>query len=317
MNRWEAVFDRQGAAVTPREIVADGGFRLVGDAKRRMGVCTEHTEPRRMRTTVLAAALLALAAAAPVMAQSPDAATSLPHRQGLSMEMPAFHEDEALKAAIASPARPEADRARDVHRHPFETLTFWALTPGATIVEIEPGGAGWWRNILEPYAAATGGRYVPVNRPLEGMGVEPGTADMVVVARAFHNWSRSDRVEPYLATFFAALKPGGVLAVEQHRSAEGLNVAETAPTGYVPESYVIRAAQAAGFVLDARSELNANARDDRDHPFGVWSLPPVRRSEQDGRTLTADERAALDAIGESDRMTLRFRKPEAAAGGGQ
>ncbi|RZJ19193.1 MAG: methyltransferase [Brevundimonas sp.] len=273
-----------------------------------------------MRTTVLAAALLALATpalSAPALAQSPDAATSLPHRQGLSMEMPALHEDEALKTAIASTARPEADRARDVYRHPFETLTFWGLTPGATIVEIEPGGAGWWRNILEPYAGATGGRYVPVNRPLEGMGVEPGTADMVVVARAFHNWSRSDRVEPYLAAFFAALKPGGVLAVEQHRSAEGLNVTETAPTGYVPESYVIRAGQAAGFVLDARSELNANARDDRDHPFGVWSLPPVRRSEQDGRTLTADERAALDAIGESDRMTLRFRKPEATAGGSQ
>lgn len=264
-----------------------------------------------MRTTVLAAALLALTA--PAMAQSPDNTTGLPHRQGLSMEMPTFHEDEALKAAVASTIRPEADRARDAARRPFETLTFWGLTPGSTVVEIEPGRAGWWRNILEPYAQATGGRYVPVTRPTESMGVEDGTADLVVVARAFHNWSRDGRVESYLAAFFKALKPGGVLAVEQHRSQDGLNVAVTAPTGYVPESYVIRAAQAAGFVLDARSELNANAKDDRDHPFGVWSLPPVRRSEQDGRTLTADERAALDAVGESDRMTLRFRKPETAS----
>ena len=137
------------------------------------------------------------------------------------------------------------------------------------------------------------------------------TADFILVARAFHNWARDGRTEPYLAAFFKALKPGGVLAVEQHRSVDGLNVATTAPTGYVPESYVIRAAQAAGFVLEARSELNANPADDHDHPFGVWSLPPVRQSQaRDGTgALTPDQRAALDAIGESDRMTLRFRKP--------
>ena len=143
------------------------------------------------------------------------------------------------------------------------------------------------------------------------MGVEDASADFILVARAFHNWARSDRTEPYLAAFFKALKPGGILAVEQHRSAEGLNVADVAGTGYVPESYVIKAAQDAGFVLEARSELNANPKDDHDHPFGVWTLPPVRRSSDDqGRTLSADERAAFDAIGESDRMTLRFRKPE-------
>jgi predicted methyltransferase len=102
------------------------------------------------------------------------------------------------------------------------------------------------------------------------------------------------------------------LAVEQHRSAEGLNVADVASTGYVPESYVIHEAQDAGFVLEARSELNANPKDDHDHPFGVWTLPPVRQSQaRDGSgALTPDQRAAFDAIGESDRMTLRFRKPE-------
>lgn len=264
-----------------------------------------------MRPLVLAA-LLASALAAPAFAQNaPPEAAPLPHRQGLSMEMPQLAEDAALQAAVAATTRPEADRARDSQRRPFETLTFWGLRPGQTVVEIEPGRAGWWRNILEPYAAATGGRYVAVGKPTESMGVEDGAADMVVVARAFHNWSRDGRAEPYLAAFFKALKPGGVLAVEQHRSVEGLNVADVASTGYVPESYVIHAARRAGFELEARSELNANAKDDRDHPFGVWTLPPTRTSQKDGRVLTAEERAAFDAIGESDRMTLRFRKPEA------
>lgn len=262
---------------------------------------------------LLAAAAVMVAGPAATQAPAIPGATALPVRQGLSMEMPQISEDAALQAAVASASRSEADRARDAFRRPYETLTFWGLQPGQTVVEIEPGQGGWWSAILQPYAAATSGRYVAVNRPLEGMGVEDGSADLIVVARAFHNWARSGRTEAYLEAFFKALKPGGVLAVEQHRSIDGLNVAETAPTGYVPESYVIRAAQAAGFVLEARSELNANAKDDRDHPFGVWTLPPVRRSEQNGRALTPEERAAYDAIGESDRMTLRFRKPETAA----
>ncbi|PQZ83391.1 MULTISPECIES: class I SAM-dependent methyltransferase [unclassified Brevundimonas] len=265
-----------------------------------------------MRSLVLAA-ILASAFVAPAFAQStPPESPALQHRQGLSMEMPKVEEDAALQAAIASSARPEADRVRDSQRHPFETLTFWGLQPGLTVVEIEPGRAGWWRNILEPYAAATGGTYVGVGKPTESMGVADGSADMVVVARAFHNWSSDGRTDPYLAAFFKALKPGGVLAVEQHRSVDGLNVADVASTGYVPESYVIHAARRAGFELEARSELNANAKDDRDHPFGVWTLPPTRSSQKDGRVLTAEERAGFDAIGESDRMTLRFRKPEAA-----
>lgn len=263
-----------------------------------------------MRRIALATALaLCGAVAAPAaLAQDPHAGHGA--REGLAMQPPSPSEDAALTAAIASITRSEADRARDVYRHPYESLTFWGLRPGLTVVEIEPGRGGWWTGILQPYAAATGGTYVAVNRPLESMGVEPGTADMVLTARGFHNWARGGRTEAYLAAFFAALKPGGILAVEQHRSVDGLNVADTAPTGYVPESYVIKAAQAAGFVLDGRSELNANPADDRDHPFGVWTLPPVRRDSQDGRTLTAEERAIYDAIGESDRMTLRFRKPE-------
>ena len=256
-----------------------------------------------------AAALLAttVASAQAMPAAGPNALTAAP---------PVLQEDAVLQAAVASEARPAADRARDVYRHPYETLTFWGLTPGATVVEIQPGRAGWWSAILQPYLAQTNGRYAAVNNPGEGMGVEAGTADMVLVARAFHNWHRGGRTDAFMTAFFGALKPGGILAVEQHRAAPGSNPDATAPFGYVSEAHVIAAAERAGFVLDASSELNANARDDRDHPYGVWTLPPVRTSApREGNPndrptpLTEAERAAFDAIGESDRMTLRFRKP--------
>lgn len=263
------------------------------------------------RSIVLAAFALILPAAA--QAQTADvppggAPLHLP-RTALATTPPDYQTDTALLAAIDAPTRPEADRARDIFRHPEESLTFWGLTPGMTVVEVQPGAAGWWRVILEPYARATGGHYAPAD-DVAALEAQPeGSADLVLIARAFHNWARQGRTDAVLAAAFRALKPGGVLAVEQHRSVEGLNVADTAPTGYVPESYVIHAAQRAGFVLEARSELNANPNDDRDHPFGVWTLPPTRRDSQDGRTLTAQERAAFDAVGESDRMTLRLRKP--------
>ena len=275
-----------------------------------------------MRLTILAvtAALVlpatAFAQALPALPNLDESPAQRSARRA-AMAPPVLQEDAALQGAVASATRPEADRVRDAYRHPFETLTFWGLRPGLTVVEIEPGRAGWWRNILEPYAAATGGRYVPVSRPLEGMGVEDGSADMIVVARALHNWHRSNRTAPYMAAFFKALKPGGVLAIEQHRSAEGLNPDQTAPAGYVSESSVIHAAQAAGFVLEGRSELNANPKDDHDHPYGVWTLPPTRVSApREGvatdrpTPLTEQERAQFDAVGESDRMTLRFRKPD-------
>jgi predicted methyltransferase len=266
-------------------------------------------------TTALALPGLSVAQTLPTMPTLDETSAQRTVRRA-AMTPPVLQEDAALQAAVGSAARPAADVARDVYRRPFETLTFWGLIPGSTVVEIEPGRAGWWSAILQPYAEATNGRYVAVNRPLEDMGVEDGTADMILVARAFHNWHRAGRTEPYLAAFFKTLKPGGVLAVEQHRSVDGLNPDVTAPTGYMPESHIIRAAQAAGFVLDARSELNANPRDDRDHPFGVWTLPPVRTSAPRANNatdrptpLTEAERAEYDAIGESDRMTLRFRKP--------
>ncbi len=278
-------------------------------------------EPKMRPLTLLMTATLASVVAGSALAQAMptlNETTAERTARRTAMTPPVLQEDEALQAAIGSDTRPAADVARDVYRHPFETLTFWGLTPGSTIVEIEPGRGGWWSAILQPYAQATGGTYVAVARPLESMGVADGAADLIVVARAFHNWHRSNpsRTGPYLEAFFKALKPGGILAVEQHRSGEGLNPNLTAPTGYVSESHVIRAAVAAGFVLEARSDLNANAKDDHDHPFGVWTLPPTRVSApREGNAndratpLTEAERAEYDAIGESDRMTLRFRKP--------
>ena len=255
-------------------------------------------------------------------------------------------QDAALRAVVDGAWRSAEHRARDVHRRPVESLTFWGLRPGMTVIEIDPGAEAWWTEILAPYAARTGGRFVAGYVDLavpnvseaakkarldfesrfgdqarygavrtvnfgatSGLQMESGSADLILVARAFHNWARQGRTDRYMSEFFRVLKPGGIMAVEQHRAPEGANWQETAPRGYVPESYVIEAAQRAGFRLEARSEINANPRDTRDHPFGVWTLPPVRRSEQGGRTLTAEERARFDAIGESDRMTLRFRKP--------
>ena len=322
-----------------------------------------------MRATALIAAA-AFLVAAPALAQEHDhAAHGSGHNHGShsshaghaghargAMTAPQHMEDHVLHQVVDGAWRPAEHKARDQYRHPGESLTFWGLRPGLTVVEIGPGGEAWWTQILAPYAARTGGTYVaalqdrqnPALTPerkaaaeqahaafvqrfgntgtygtirttdvsaAAGLRFEPNSADMILVARAFHNWAQSEgTTDRLMASFFAALKPGGVLAVEQHRAPEGAD--PKAGTGYVPESYVIEAARKAGFVLDARSEVNANPRDARNHPYGVWTLKPTRVSAprngvaSDRPTpLTEAERAAFDAIGESDRMTLRFRKP--------
>ena len=258
--------------------------------------------------------------------------------------------DAALAAAVAGTWRSPQNRARDAYRHPLESLTFWGLKPGATVVEIEPGAHGWWTEILGPYLKATGGTYVAALPDRNDSSLSDGakaervkaaaafwdgvadhnlyakveaydfgpqhtdtipaqSADLVLVARAFHNWAQSgDQTDTYLKAFYLVLKPGGILAVEQHRAPERSD--PEAGTGYVPESYVIAAAQRAGFVLDGRSEINANPKDTKDYPFGVWTLPPTRRSSAFGQPADpAFDHSLYDAIGESDRMTLRFRKP--------
>ena len=258
--------------------------------------------------------------------------------------VPAAAADAQLKAAVESSKRDEGNRARDAHRRPAESLEFWGVKPNATVIEISPGG-GYWTEILAPYAAATGGTYVagvadladpklsdgarkgresfaekfapfgpiayanfgPRSAPLGA----PGSADVVITARNIHNWLMGS--EPWLdkamADFYAVLKPGGMLGVEEHR-ADPLPDAKGFANGYVSTATVIAAAEKAGFKLAASSELNANPKDTKDHPFGVWTLPPSRNTAPNGQPADpAFDRTKYDAIGESDRMTLRFVKP--------
>ncbi len=258
----------------------------------------------------------------------------------------AFAADSALSTAVAGAQRAPEHVARDSARRPAETLAFWGLAPAQTVIEISPG-SGYWTEILGPYAKATGGRYVAavadLDNPKTSEGARKGradfeakyadqarfgaiayvgfsaqsaplgaagSADMVITARNIHNWMWTPgMLDKAMADFFAVLKPGGVLAVEEHRADPRPQVAD-ARDGYVSVATVAAAAAKAGFVLDAQSEINANSKDTKDHPFGVWTLPPVRRSAQPGQASPADfDRARYDAIGESDRMTLRFRKP--------
>lgn len=253
--------------------------------------------------------------------------------------------DAQLAAIVAGEWRSTEDRARDAFRHPEASLSFWQLQPGMTIVEINPGAGSWWTKILAPYAHRTGGRYyagyVDLGAPnvseaarsaraafeqeyadtsiygdveavnfgmTSGLALPDASVDFILVARAFHNWARAEGVtDRFMAEFARVLKPGGVLAIEQHRAADGADVAATAPNGYVPEAYVIAAAERAGLTFAARSEINANPNDDRDHPFGVWTLPPTRRSSPQGQPADPTfDHAPYDAVGESDRMTLRF-----------
>ena len=248
--------------------------------------------------------------------------------------------------AVAGPWRGAADRARDPWRHPAETLGFWGLKPGQTVVEFWPG-AGWYTDIVAPYLAANGGRLIAANLepsdpasaeiveafraklaaqpkvygqvqitafgPTSGPVGPAGSADLVLFLRNLHNWMAAGIVEKAFREAFAALKPGGVLGIEEHRAAAGDVQDVLAANGYVQQAYAIRLAQEAGFVLDAASEINANPKDTRDHPFGVWTLPPVGLTAPRGQPADPTfDRAKYDAIGESDRMTLRLVKPGAA-----
>jgi predicted methyltransferase len=243
---------------------------------------------------------------------------------------PAIAADSVLAAKIAGPQRSAESKARDGARHPEASLEFWGLKPGQTVIEISPGG-GYWSEILAPYALATHGHYIAATgRPDQklpakfadkavygdvhytvfgkssGALAAPGSADLVLTARNVHNWMSGGFADKAFADFYAALKPGGILALEEHR-ADPKPMLPGASNGYVSTAHVIALAQKAGFKLDARSEINANPKDTKDHPFGVWTLPPSRQSAANGDDPKFDH-AKYDAIGESDRMTLRFRK---------
>ena len=245
----------------------------------------------------------------------------------------------AIEAAVAAPHRSEAHRARDAYRHPVETLAFFGIRPDMHVVEVWPGGAGWYTAILAPLLAGEGRLTVAVfgesadrlrdmfmeaNDTLRATlaadpetygGVEvtalwppsevdiapPGSADAVLTFRNLHNWMRWGQTGDVLAAFHRALKPGGLLGVTDHRAPADAPVDPEARSGYVSQAHAIGLIEAAGFELVATSEINANPRDTADHPRGVWTLPPRY-------ALGDEDRAKYEAIGESDRFTLLFRK---------
>ncbi|MFQ5347217.1 MAG: class I SAM-dependent methyltransferase [Rhodothalassiaceae bacterium] len=214
-----------------------------------------------------------------------------------------------LAAAVENASRPAPQRARDRYRHPLETLRFFGIRQDMTVVEIWPGGqGGYYRRILEPYLVAEG-HYVPVQQsgpfPDTVPGVPYGAVDMVLVFRA-HGFTIYDRPpQAYIDAIHAMLKPGGVFGIVDHKGNEAVPQAEKGDNGYVNESFVIGMAEKAGFRLEAGSDVNRNPRDRKDHPRGVYSLPPTLA----GTLPFTEAREHFLAIGESDRFTLRFGKP--------
>lgn len=243
----------------------------------------------------------------------------------------------SIDQAMIGAHRSEANKARDKYRHPKETLLFFGLRPDMTVVEITPG-AGWYTEILAPVLKADGMLYAAVfeatDRSPEFLRVmdrdyrsklaanpeiygavklsvlapdamqiaPPASADMVLTFRNVHNWAKAGTADDMFAAFFRALKPGGVLGVVDHRAKPGTAFQAQIDSGYLTEAYVIETAEKAGFRLDNKSEINANPLDTKDHPEGVWTLPPTLR-------LGNRDRSKYLAIGESDRMTLKFVKP--------
>ncbi len=246
--------------------------------------------------------------------------------------------DAALRAAVDAAHRSPANRARDAWRHPLETLAVFGLQPTHTVVELQPGG-GWYSEILAPclrergryfaahFAADTTNAYqrraragfvarlaqAPAVYERATLGTLPGAAgftdigppgkvDLVLTFRNVHNWLEDGSLDATLRACHALLKRGGTLGVVDHRAAPGTALEAMKKSGYVTEALMEERARAAGFTLAAKSEINANPRDTKDHPGGVWSLPPTL-SGKDVR------REHFLAMGESDRFTHRYLKP--------
>ena len=243
---------------------------------------------------------------------------------------------DALTTILAGDQRTSEERARDVYRHPKETLLFFGIRPEMSVLEVWPE-PGWYTEVIAPLLREKGKYYAavipadPANKhvtqrldeyraklasrpdlydrvvvvplPADGGDIVPqGSLDMVVTFRNIHNWMARDAAPQAFAAMYRALKPGGVLGVVEHRGNPALPQDPEAKSGYVNEDYAIRLIEAQGFRLVAKSEVNANPKDTKDYPQGVWTLPPTYR-------LGAKDHDKYAAIGESDRFTLRFVKP--------
>ena len=245
-----------------------------------------------------------------------------------------------LTEVLAHPRRAD-DVARDKFRNPKETLEFFEVGPGKIVAEIWPG---WYTSVIAPYLKENGGQYVAVLYP-EGVNerldkrvagykekyadtetygdiqfgafakdsgpiLPPESVDVLLTFRNVHNWMRGDYADQAYQEFYAALKPGGILGVVEHRLPESATQDPKGSSGYVQESYMKDQAKRAGFEFVESSEVNANPRDTADHPFGVWTLPPRSRTPKEDSEEAKDFNAELfKNIGESDRATLKFRKP--------
>jgi len=242
-----------------------------------------------------------------------------------------------LQQVLAGDHRPEESKARDSMRHPAETLEFFGLKSDMTLIEILPGG-GWYSEILAPFMKSTGTFYAAHFSPNSHLSYQPpmlqrfkdrvagdptvygdtiitnlyppteiaiappNSADMALTFRNVHNWIQAGNQHEHFAAFYQALKPGGILGVVEHRANPGSSMEIMETTGYVTQDYVVELANQAGFEFVASSEINANPKDIKDYPEGVWTLPPISRlGDQDSEKYLA--------IGESDRMTLKFVKP--------
>lgn len=250
--------------------------------------------------------------------------------------------DSAMDAVLAGDQRGSSrsgvpNSSRDGARNPAETLKFFGLQPDSSVVEIWPSG-GWYTEIIAPFIAENGqfyGAHFPGGTDMEffnrardaykakldadpevygnaqvtemypgKMALAPEPVDLVLSFRNVHNWMSRDFQDEAMQAFYDVLKPGGILGIVEHRGDPGSEQDPKAESGYVTEEYTVALAEKAGFVLDGKSEINANPSDTRNHPEGVWTLPPTLR-------LGDEDREKYLEIGESDRYTLRFRKPEA------
>ncbi|WBO21002.1 class I SAM-dependent methyltransferase [Sphingomonas abietis] len=295
-----------------------------------------------MRRLLLAVSLIALSGA-PLSAKTVAKAAAKPAAKSTATKKAAPAAPRAgimvapdIREAVDDKRRDPKNVARDIYRHPAQTLSFFGLKPDMTVVEMIPG-TGWYTEILAPYLAANGHYVAAVSAGQESdeyrtfLATDPdrfgkvqmtpfdpgqmnefvpaGSADMILTFRNIHNLLGSPdqpgdgNAGQAFADWFRALKPGGVLGIVEHRLPENMDSAREKTTGYVKRSTVIRLAMAAGFQLAAVSDVNANPKDDHDHPKGVWTLPP-------SYALGDEDKAKYAAIGESDRMTLRFVKPD-------